>query len=110
MIHYCSQQFFLLDPEPHYGNSEGMQRDDAPPDGLRRDLPPVPHATLRCTCARCIAARQAEVRRRIEERRREEQRDASAAVLELRPVLFSIRKASQPGTRAAIVARYGRGR
>jgi hypothetical protein len=81
--------------------------DDAP-DGLRRDLPAVPHATLRCTCARCIAERQAEVRRRIEERRREQQRDASAAVLELRPVLFSLRKA-QPGTVDAIARRYGRG-
>jgi hypothetical protein len=81
--------------------------DDAP-DGLRRDLPPVPHATLRCTCATCIAARQAEVRRRIEERRREEQREASAAVLELRPVLFSLRRA-MPGTPQAIAKRYGRG-
>ena len=85
--------------------------DDAP-DGLRRDLPPVQHATdhptLRCVCASCCAARAAEVRRRMEERRREEQRDASAAVLELRPVLFSIRKA-QPGTLPAL-AKLGRGR
>jgi hypothetical protein len=81
--------------------------DDAP-DGLRRDLPSVPHATLRCVCRECVAARQAEVRRRIEDRRREEQRDVSAAVLELRPVLFSLRKA-QPGTVDAIVRRYGRG-
>ena len=82
-----------------------MTNDDAP-DGLRRDLPPVPHATLRCTCAMCISARQAEVRRRIEDRRREEQRDASAAVLELRPVLFSLRKA-MPGSVARITKRYG---
>ncbi len=75
-------------------------------ENIRRDLPPVPHATLRCTCAACIAERQAEVRRRAEERRRERQRDASAAVLELRPMLFSTRKA-QPGTRLAIARRYG---
>ena len=81
--------------------------DDAP-DGLRRDLPAVQHATLRCTCARCIAERQAEVRRRMEEQRRERQRDASAAVLELRPVLFSIRKA-QPGTLPALL-KLGRAR
>jgi hypothetical protein len=84
-----------------------MNDDDAP-DGLRRDLPAVPHATLRCTCSTCIAERQAEVRRRIEEQRRERQRDATAAVTELRPVLFSLRKA-QPGTLPAIAKRYGRG-
>jgi hypothetical protein len=85
--------------------------DDAP-DGIRRDLPPVQHETLLCTCASCIAERQAEVRRRIEERRREDQREAAAAVLELRPMLFALRKAGarrpQPGTLAAIRARYGR--
>jgi hypothetical protein len=79
--------------------------DDAP-TGLRRDLPPVPHATLRCTCSVCIAERQAEVRRRIEERRREDKREAAAAAVELRPVLFSIRKA-QPGTLPAL-AKLGR--
>jgi hypothetical protein len=80
--------------------------DDAP-DGLRRDLPAVQHAA-NCICEPCRFARQAEVRRRIEERRREDQREAAAAVLELRPVLFSIRKA-QPGTLPAIARRYGRG-
>lgn len=90
------------------GNAITCSMNDDVPDGLRRDLPAVPHATLRCTCASCIAERQAEVRRRIEERRREGQREAAAAVLELRPVLFSLRKA-QPGTLPAIAKRYARG-
>ena len=79
--------------------------DDAPA-GLRRDLPAVPHATLRCTCASCIAERQAEVRRRMEERRREEKREAAAASVELKPVLFSIRKA-MPGSVVRLAKRYG---
>lgn len=78
---------------------------------IRQDLPPVPHATLRCTCADCIAARQAEVRRRIEEARREEQRGRELAVLEAMggPVYsrLGLAKAS-PGSLRAIARRYGR--
>jgi hypothetical protein len=88
-----------------------MTNDDAPPDGIRRDLPPVQHS-IRCLCAACIADRQAEARRYREDARREEKRGRELAFLEALggPVYARLGtpKRPMPGTVAAINARYGR--
>lgn len=67
--------------------------------------PPVVHS-LRCACNRCCEERAAEVRRRIEDARREERAGREAAHLEAMPVA-KVRRPS-PGSRAALVRRYGR--
>jgi hypothetical protein len=71
--------------------------------------PPVVHS-LRCTCNACCAVRAAEVRRRLEDARREERAGRELAHLEAMsgPVYARLGLAkAQPGTRAAIVRRYG---
>jgi hypothetical protein len=77
---------------------------------MQTSPPPVVHA-VNCTCARCREERAAEVRRRLEEARREDMRGRELAHLEALsgPVYarLGIAKAPQPGTRAAIVRRYG---
>lgn len=67
--------------------------------------PPVIHA-INCVCGSCCAARAAEARRRIEDARREERAGREAAHLEAMPVA-KVRRPS-PGSRAALVRRYGR--
>lgn len=70
----------------------------------------VPHAKLRCTCAACIAERQAEMRRRLEEARREDARGRELACLEAMGGVVYARMGSpkpQPGTLQAIAKRYG---
>lgn len=68
--------------------------------------PPVQHSRLYCTCKACIEANRAEARRRIEDARREERAGREAAHLEAMPVA-KVRRPS-PGSRAALVRRYGR--
>lgn len=69
--------------------------DDAPP--------PVVHS-IRCTCAACISARQAEVRRRLEEQRREGRRHELALLEDAagRGSVFKPLKRAQPGTQPAL--------
>lgn len=74
------------------------------------DAPPVPHS-IRCTCATCVAARQAEVRRRLEEQRRERRLSDLVMLEEVawRGVVFARlgRPKPMPGTLQAIAKRYG---
>jgi hypothetical protein len=67
----------------------------------------VPHS-LRCLCRACCDARRDEAAARLEEQRREGRRHALALIEDSagRGVVFAPKP--MPGTRKAIVARYGR--
>jgi hypothetical protein len=78
---------------------------------MNNTTPPAVVHACNCICARCREERAAEVRRRLEEARREDLRGRELAHLEAMsgPVYARLGLAkAQPGTRAAIVRRYGR--
>jgi len=69
--------------------------------------PPVPHA-LNCLCRACIDARRDELRSRLEEQEKEARRHALAALEDARGRGVVFARRPQPGTKAAIVRRYGK--